>query len=548
MKNHFFVLCYFMKKSDKNQADLIAALEQTIQLQAEQIKSLTEMVVELQKSNEQLMAMVNEKSVRIEELLKEIHCSKSEKKPSSNRNQSARGLTPKPKGTGKKAKGNKFNMPEGIPEQTIHIDLFDSEKTNPETGKLFLVLEEERKELLIKEITYKKLILIRKVYAGGAKYGVIRADWPKQVLTNSSMDAKLKAEIIVARCLEHQPFNRQVESFMREGFKTTCQSINQTFIEVALELESLHKLLQKTILAQNAVHADETFLKQQAKGNNNGKLKDCYMWFLCARAQEVAHATLTPLLSGKDCALSDQSLIYIEFADNRRHENAENIIKDFSGKLHSDCYEAYEKMAASGKVIWQACFTHARRKFIKAPETPLNKQIITLMSKIIHEDNELWRLDSDIRLQKRRTEIQPMVDDLMKLLEDKNDTLAVETCQKTSNAFNYFLSRKDNFLLFLNDHELMIDNNLAERAIRPIKVGLRNWLFIGSARGGKAAAIMYSLILTCKNIGVDPKAWLTDVIRNFHYTSEEELHTLLPQNWKPQINAKSPYLPAQYRG
>ena len=367
------MLSSFMQNPDKNQADLIATLEQTIQLQAEQIKSLTEMVVELQKSNEQLMAMVNEKSARIEELLKEIHGSKSEKKPQSNRTQSARGLTPKSKGPGKKAKGNKFNMPEDLPEQTIHIDLFDSEKTNPETGKVFPVLEEERKELLIKEVTYKKLILIRKVYAGGSKYGILRADWPKQVLSNSSLDAKLKTEFIVARCLEHQPFNRQVENCLREGFKTTCQSINQTFIEVALELEPLHKLLQKIILAQNAVHADETFLKQQAKGKNNGKLKDCYMWFLCARAQEVAHATLTP--SNKDCVLSDQSLIYIEFADNRRHENAENIIKGFTGKLHSDCYEAYEKMAASGKVTWQPCFTHARRKFIKAPETPLNRAL-----------------------------------------------------------------------------------------------------------------------------------------------------------------------------
>ena len=125
------------------------------------------------------------------------------------------------------------------------------------------------------------------------------------------------------------------------------------------------------------------------------------MWFLCARAQDVAHATLGSLQSTKDCVLSDQSLIYIEFADNRRHENAENIIKGFSGKLHSDCYEAYEKMAVSEKVTWQACFTHARRKFIKAPEAPLNKDVIELMSKIIHENNELWRLDSKIRLQKR---------------------------------------------------------------------------------------------------------------------------------------------------
>jgi transposase len=540
-----------MIETEKKLLALMTTLEaqnKLIEAQAEQLQNLTKAVSLLQEREKELMLLVNEKSARIEELLKEIYCAKSEKRPAIDRNQSARSITPSPKRKDSKKKGNKFQMPKGLPEEIIDIDLFDFEKTDPDSGEIFPVLAEERKEILVKTVTYKKITMVRKVYAGGAKYGILRAAWPEQVLNQSSMDASLKADIIISRCLEHQPFNRQVENFQRDGFKTTRQTVNQSFIDIAFELEPLYKLLQKDILAMNVVHADETFLKQQAKGKANGKLKDCYMWFLCARAKEIAHATLPAQQSGQDCVLPDRSLIYIEFADNRRHENAENIIKDFRGKLHSDCYEAYEKMARSGQVTWQACLTHARRKFIKAPDTPLNKRIIKIMSKIIDGDNKLWEFDPEKRLCKRQSQIKPLTKDLMELLEQKKDESSVQVCKKTAEAFNYFLSRKENFLSFLDDPELMVDNNLAERAIRPIKVGLRNWLFIGSARGGQAAAIMYSLVLTCKNIGVDPKAWLTDVIRNFPYTPEEELSSLLPQNWTPQVNPKSEYLPAKYCG
>ena len=92
-----------------------------------------------------------------------------------------------------------------------------------------------------------------------------------------------------------------------------------------------------------------------------------------------------------------------------------------------------------------------------------------------------------------------------------------------------------------------MENNTAERAVRPLAIGRKNWLFAGSKDGGQAAAGMYSLLQSCRNLGVNPREYLTDVLRNMPYTTADELHTLLPQNWKAQINPSSDYLPFKYK-
>jgi len=534
----FIVLSFIMTELEKKQTKQMAELIEQNQILSEQVQSM--------------MSLANKQSSRIEDLLKQLYGKKSEKSPksksSSARQAEKKNSDSKEKKKKKKKSSNNFQMPEGIEVEEIFIDVFDCEKTNPETGEVFPVIDEERRELLSRQVVYKKIVFVRKVYGGGLKYGVIKAEWPQQLLQHSSMDADLKAFVAVARTLEHQPFYREVENLLREGFQTTRQTLNKSYIDLAFTLEPLYKLLQRSMLDGNILYADETFLKQQVKSSSNGKLKNCYMWFLCARAQEVANATIPVLQAGQKCELPDRSLIYIEFADNRRHENAAEIIGDFKGKLHSDCFEAYEKMADDEVFAWQPCWTHARRKFIKAPDTPLSEKIIAIMSQVISFDEEFKNLNNETRQKKRTEKIKPLVEGFVKLLKEKEDQPQVKICQKLSEAFNYFLKRKKHFLRFLDDPELSVDNNLAERAIRPLKIGAKNWLFIGSDKGGKAAAIMNSLLLTCKNIGVDPQAWLSDVIRNMPYTEEEDLKNLLPQNWMPRINSKSAYLPADYQG
>ena len=496
-----------------------------------------------------LRSLCEKQSEQLEELLK------SKRKKPRRKNGSLRDKPadkPENKGDDKKSKekkpgGNKLRPPQNCPEEVIEIDVLEHEKFNPENGKPFTVIDVEERIRYVREVSWKKIIIRRNVYAGG-KYGMIRADWPEQVLDTCSFEAATLAAMFVRRVLEHLPFNRQVEILHREGFAISRQSLCESFIRCTEQLGPLYDLLKQEILAERAIHIDETFAKEKRTPGcekANGKLKQCYLWFICARAQEVAHQTLPPLQPVKDTVRPDQSLIYIEYADNRRQENTE-IIGNYEHAVHSDCFSGYEKRADEQQYTWQTCNTHAARKFEEAPETPMNKKIVRMFKTFIKLDNKLWAVSREERQRRRQSEIKPLFDEIVDFLKAKQNLAAVQIDKKTSDAFAYFLKREKYFGNFLDNPDLMCDNNLAERGIRPIKLGLKNWLFFGSPRGGKAHSIAYSLLLTCRNIGVNPQEWLTHVLRNLPSTPKEELHTLLPHKWTPDTNTKSPFLPVNY--
>lgn len=515
--------------------ELEQILTETTRQQAAQINHLIEQM-------DALRALCEKQSEQLEELLK------GKRKKTVHKDGSLRDK-PENKGSvskGKKSGGNKPRPPQNCPEEVIEVDVLGDEKINPDNGRPFAIVDVEERIRYVREVSWKKLIFRRNVYGGGPKYGMIRADWPEQVLDNCCFEAETLASLIVRRTLEHLPFTRQAEMLQREGFPISRQSLCEAFIRCAEQLGALYELLKLEILNQRAIHIDETFVKEkEAVGTGNGKLKQSYLWFICARAQQVAHQTLPPLQPTKDTVRPDQSLIYIEYADNRRHENTD-IIGNYDQALHSDCFAGYEKRADKKQYTWQTCNTHAARKFEEAPGTPMNKKIVRMFKKFIKEDNQLWGVSREERKRRRQSEIKPLFDEVVKYLKKMQKLEAVRINKKTNDAFAYFLSREKYFGNFLDDPDLMCDNNLAERGIRPVKIGLKNWLFLGSPRGGRAHSIAYSLLLTCRNLGVNPKEWLTHVLRNLPSTPKEDLHTLLPHKWTPQSNPKSPYLPVSY--
>ena len=534
------MLCFPMTDLEEKQADQIIALTTIIQDQSKQISDQSKQIRTQNESLKKLMAQV-------EQLTALANMNKSEKssrRKSGDASTRRSDVSSNPKKEKKKTpSSNNMSFPEGIPEEVIRIDLPNCDKYDPITGKAFALIDENRYEYLVFEKVYKKLVVIQPVYGMGSELGVAKMDLPERLL-NTKADASLLAHIMVRRVLEHTPFYRQVESFVRDGFSISRQALNSWFYSLAKALMPLHSLQKEWILEQNALHVDETFVKRQIKGKD--KLKDTYMWFIAARANEIESSTL-PTQAGDDCVVPDQQVVWMQFFENRNHENALKILEGYGGKVHSDCYQAYEKMADDGQFTWQACLVHARRKFVKANADPIAMDFDLRLAKIIYEDNQLWNLDERERLRRRRTEIRPLMDGVLTDLKKLRNDLKVDASDKLSKAFDYILKREKHFTAFLDDADLLIDNNRAERAIRPVKIGQRNWLFIGSEKGGEASAIMYSFLLTCKNLGVNPQEWLTGVIRNLPYTPESELKSLLPQNWKPQINKLSPFLPTDYK-
>jgi hypothetical protein len=434
------------------------------------------------------------------------------------------------KGNGKKKKGgNQFILPEDLEVEEITLDIPEDEKSDPITGENFSQIDVEVSEKVVRvKASYKMIRILRPVYGAGVS-GVIKADLPESVAGFSKIDESVWAESAVRRVCDHSPFNRQVQILARDGINLTRQSLNKTFLNNTAALRSLYLLLKQFILTCAAIHLDETTVKMQVPGKK--QLGTAYLWVLC----------------GSPPGHKGEPLVWMHFETNRRHENAEKIIEGYDKIVHSDAYEAYEKLADEGLFTWAICWVHARRYFIKATVNDFQKEVIKKFTTIMHVDNSADDINDNDRIKYRQKHVAPLVDELIEYLEENYLTSKVMISESLSKACAYFLKRKKYFKNFLNHAEAEMDNNAAERSIRPLKVGNKNWLFIGSPSGGEACAIMTSLLQSARNMGLNPQEYLENVLRRIPYTKKEDLQDLLPHRWEKKINPRSPFLPPDYK-
>jgi len=261
--------------------------------------------------------------------------------------------TPKSGKSGKKG-GNQLVLPENLEIEKVILDVPHDEKADPITGEKFSQIDQEITEKLVRvKASYKVIQFIRPVY-GARQNGVVKADLPQSVLGFSKLDESFVAEMIVRRTCDHLPFYRQVQMLTRDGINISRQCLSKTYINTGQALMELGNCLKKEILALPAVHVDETTVKMQKPGKKS--LHTAYLWLLAGRPAEFQ---------------DKEPLVWMDFKTNRKHENAVELIGSFSKIVHSDVYQAYEKLADKNQFTWAPCWVHARRKFIKATEDDL---------------------------------------------------------------------------------------------------------------------------------------------------------------------------------
>lgn len=439
--------------------------------------------------------------------------------------------TPNPKNSksGKKG-GNQLVLPENLEVEKVILDVPDDEKADPISGERFSQIDQEVSEKLVRvKASYKLIQFIRPVY-GARQNGVVKADLPQSVLGFSRLDESFAAEMLVRRTCDHLPFYRQVQMLARDGINITRQCLSKTYINTGQALMELGNCLKKEILTLPAVHVDETTVKMQKPGKKS--LHTAYLWLLAGRPAEF---------------LDKEPLVWMDFKTNRKHENAAQLIGNYTKIVHSDVYQAYEKLADKNQFTWAPCWVHARRKFIKATENDFQKEAVKKFTAVMAKDNEADQLQNADKINFRKKHLEPMVDELISFLEQEQLTSKVMMSNSLSEACAYFLKRKKYFKNFLNCAEAQMDNNAAERSIRPLKVGAKNWLFIGSPAGGQACAVITSLLQSAKNIGLNPQEYIENILRRILYTQKENLDQLLPHKWQKKINSQSPLLPPDYK-
>ena len=202
--------------------------------------------------------------------------------------------------------------------------------------------------------------------------------------------------------------------------------------------------------------------------------------------------------------------------------------------MHSDKYGAYVKLAERKDIIWCPCWAHIRRKFFEAESGDIlfREWVLGEIQNLFKLEETAWLLSEEERLKIRKEKEEPIIDELINKIKDKLINGKVLPKSKFREALGYFCSLIPYLKNYLKHPFARLDNNVAERSIRPIALDRKNWLFFGSSEGGEAGAVILSLVQTCKSLGIDPRKYLEDILRRIMSHNSQKLYELLPDQWK----------------
>ncbi|UXT50593.1 IS66 family transposase [Agrobacterium tumefaciens] len=361
---------------------------------------------------------------------------------------------------------------------------------------------------------------------------------PFHVTPRGFAGPNLLAMILFEKFAQHQPLNRQSERYAREGVDISLSTLADQVGACAATLKPLHCLIEAHVLAAERLHGDDTTVPILAKGKTDtGRI-----WTYVRDDRPFG-------------GLSPPAAIYYASRD-RRQEHPERHLKTFTGILQADAYGGYNplfKVDRDPDPLTQAlCWAHSRRKFFvladiaanakrgknAAPISPMALEAVKRIDGLFDIEREINGLTADQRLERRRKDSLPLVDDLQVWLQTERAKLSRSS--PVAEAIDYMLKRWDGFTSFLDDGRICLTNNAAERALRGFALGRKSWLFAGSDRGADRAAFMATLIMTAKLNGIDPQVWLADVLARIADTPITRLEQLLPWNWTPPtVNAQA---------
>ena len=341
----------------------------------------------------------------------------------------------------------------------------------------------------------------------------------------------LLAMILFEKYGQHQPLNRQRDRYAREGVDPSLSTLADQVGACTAALRPLHDLIAAHVLTAERLHGDDTPVPVLARGKTD-----------TARAWVYVR-------DDRPFGGPDPPAALFRYSRNRSGDHPAEHLRGYAGILQADAFAGYNRLYEPGRspgpVTEAACFAHTRRKFFELadiaaskgrknapPISPLAMEAVKRIDALFDIERSINGETAERRLAVRREQSAPLLADLKDWMQTERAGLSRHS--PVARAMDYMLKRWDGFARFLDDGRICLSNNAAERAIRPLALGRRNWLFAGSDRGGRRAAAMYTLIGTAKLNDVDPQAWLADVLGRIAGTPHSRLDELLPWNWVPK--------------
>jgi transposase len=346
---------------------------------------------------------------------------------------------------------------------------------------------------------------------------ISQAALPSRPIERGRPGPGLLAHVLVNKYADHLPLYRQSQIFEREGVDLERSTLADWVGKSAALLEPLADAIGQHVLRGQAIFADDTPVKMQAPGS--GRTKTARFWTYARDERPWAGART-------DCA---PPAAWYQFSVDRKGIRTIGHLKDYSGWMHADGYAGFEELYRSGRIHEVACMAHIRRKFVDVQQSQgsaIAEEAIRRIAELYAVEKEARGAPPDERVRLRQAKAKPVLDDLDTWLGVQLTRISGKT--PLAQAIRYAVTRIKRLRPYLDHGFLEVDNNTAERAMRAIAIGRKNWIFAGSERGGRSAAIAYTLIETAKLNGVDPQAWLTDVLSRIADHKITRLEELMP--------------------
>jgi transposase len=407
-------------------------------------------------------------------------------------------------------------LPDHLPRETQTHQ--PEQTTCPECGGTLRQFAEDVSELLeFVPARFKVIRIVRpKLSCAGCSH-IVQAPAPSRPIDRGLAGPGLLAHVLVSKYADHLPLYRQTEIYERSGLDLDRSTLADWVGESSRLLAPLVDAVRRYVLAASKLHADDTPVPVLAPGT--GKTKTGRLW--------------TYVRDDRPCGDTSAPAVWFAYSPDRKGEHPQRHLRDFRGTLQADAFAGFNALYedASRGICEAACMAHVRRKFYdleQAHASPIAAEALRRIGELYVIESEIRGRPPDERKQTRQARARPLLDSIEQWLNSTLGKLSKKSA--VAAAIHYALGRWSSLLLYCDDGRVEIDNNAAERALRAVVLGRKNYLFAGSDSGGERAASIYSLIGTAKLNGLDPEAYLRDVLTRIAGHPINCIDELLPWN------------------
>lgn len=365
---------------------------------------------------------------------------------------------------------------------------------------------------------FKVIRHVREAFSCRTCETMVQTPAPNHPIARGRASSGLLAHIVVSKFDDHLPLYRQAEIYARDGVTLETSTLSGWVGATAAAVAPLVEALRRDVIGSGVLHGDDTPVPVLAPGA--GKTKTGRFWTYVR--DERPHGGERP----------PAAMFF--YSPDRKGERPLAHLKDFTGVLHADGYAGFNGLYEGGRIIEAACWAHVRRKFFDvhaANGSEIAKQALDRIGALYGIEAAINGATPEERRRQRQAQSKPIADALKAWAEEIGPKLSGRS--ELAAAFRYMLARWLALNRCFEDGRLSLDNNPAERTLRGVAIGRKNYLFAGSDRGGERAAAMYSLIETAKLNGIDPEAYLRDVLARIADHPIKRIADLLPWHWAP---------------